>query len=329
MPPAEPLFIDGTSHARDGAPALARGSVIIIGNFDGVHRGHQALALCAVEKARALGVQPVALTFEPHPSTVLGRSAPPALTTLARKAELLARLGIEHVVVRRFDVGFASYSPERFARELLAEELSARVVVVGTDFRFGEKRAGDVDALRAFGATLGFEVAPEEARDGRGPYSSSRARDAVAAGDLDEAEHVLGRRHSVSGVVGEGDKRGRTIGFPTANLRGVPELVPARGVYAVVVDRLEGGHARALGRGVMNIGVRPTVTGGALETREVHLFDLSADLYGAELRVHFVARLREERRFEGVDALKAQIAEDAVKGRALTAGVAPVGGSFG
>jgi riboflavin kinase/FMN adenylyltransferase len=291
-------------------------SVVVIGNFDGVHRGHQAVLRQAHALASARGLRCVVLTFDPHPSEVLGRGSPPQLTTLARRIELLRAHGATDVAVEPFTMELAAWTPERFAKELLASRLSARAVVVGRNFRFGHKRAGDFDTLVALGATSGFEaVAAEVAGDEEGPFSSTRARDAIAAGEVDRAADVLGRPHALSGVVEHGDARGRTIGFPTANLGGVAEMLPAHGVYAVRAMRAGSlASAPALLTGVMNIGVRPTVDGMSLRI-EAHLFDFDADLYGETLRVELVARLRGEQKFAGIDELKAQIAKDAEAAR--------------
>jgi riboflavin kinase/FMN adenylyltransferase len=311
-----------------------RASVVAIGNFDGVHLGHQAVLAAATAEARALGLATYVLTFAPHPMDVIGRGAPPQLTTLARRAALLVRAGVDRVFVRRFDAAIATWSPARFAADLLAGTLSAKRVAVGDNFRFGADRAGDLPMLGALGRELGFEAyAQAMTSDARGPLSSTRARQDLAAGDLDDAARVLGRPHAISGVVGHGAKRGRTIGFPTANLEAIPELLPRDGVYAVLVDVLDvlddagssgtggeqgDGDARALAAGVMNVGVRPTLDGAGARTVEVHLLDAAADLYGARLRVHIVARIRDERRFDGLDALKAQIADDARAARDAT-----------
>jgi riboflavin kinase / FMN adenylyltransferase len=283
-----------------------------------VHLGHQAVLREAVERARASGLAPCVLTFDPHPAVVVGGGAPPLLTTVERRAELAGELGVERVYVRRFDAEFAAWSPERFARDLVAGALKARVMVVGENFRFGAKRAGDLALLKAQGELLGFEARVHSvAADERGAFSSTRARDAVAAGLLDEAVQVLGRAHAITGLVVHGDGRGRTIGVPTANLDGVPELLPSNGVYAVRVDLLDGGHAEPgpLGPGVTNIGVRPTVSGSGRRV-ETHLLAFAGDLYGARLRVHFIARLRDEQKFASVEDLKTQILLDVEQARA-------------
>jgi riboflavin kinase/FMN adenylyltransferase len=306
-----------TDDAASAAPLGDQGCVLVVGNFDGVHRGHQAVLAEAVEVAHSQGLMPVVLTFDPHPAAVVGGAAPPVLTTLDRRAELMGALGVERMVVRTFDAAFASWQAERFARELIAGVLRARVVVVGQNFRFGAKRAGDLALLRALGAELGFEVRVHSiASDEHGPFSSTRARDAIAAGDLVEVERVLGRPHELSGLVVHGDERGRTINFPTANIEPVPEMLPPDGVYAVRVDEVDhGGVASALAGGVTNIGVRPTVGGGGRRTVETFVLGFSGDLYGVALRLCLIARLREERKFGSLDELKLQIIRDCAEAR--------------
>jgi riboflavin kinase/FMN adenylyltransferase len=313
----------------DATPAqslAATPCVLVVGNFDGVHLGHQAVLRQAVAHARSAGLSASVLTFDPHPAGVVGGGAPQRLTTLERRAELLSELGIERMYVRRFDAAFAAWQPERFARDLVAGALRASLVVVGENFRFGAKRAGDLTLLRALGAELGFGVQVHAvASDAHGRYSSTRARQAVVAGDLDEVRRVLGRPHALTGPVVHGDERGRTIGVPTANLDPIPELLPPYGVYAVKVDRY-GDAERAfvpLAQGVTNIGVRPTVTSGVTSGRltvETHLLDFEGDLYDARLRLHLVARLRDEKKFGSLDALKAQIARDIEGARVAVAG---------
>jgi riboflavin kinase/FMN adenylyltransferase len=290
-------------------------SIVAIGNFDGVHRGHQAVLHQARVLADARSLRCLVLTFDPHPADVLGRGAPPLLTTLATRIELLRKHGATDVVIEPFTKGLAAWSPERFASELLASKLAARAVVVGTNFRFGHKRAGDFETLRALGSTYGFDaIAAEIAGDEEGLFSSTRVRDAIAAGDVERAAKVLGRPHALSGTVEHGDARGRTIGFPTANLGGIVEMLPAYGVYAV---RASTGGATAHA-GVMNLGVRPTVGGMSLRV-EVHLLDFDGDLYDQAMRVELVARIREERKFASLDELRAQIARDAEEARKLLA----------
>ena len=307
------------------AAKLARPCVVAIGNFDGVHLGHQAVMAEVAAQAHARGLAACALTFDPHPADVLGKGAPVKLATVRRRVELLRRAGAEEVFVRRFDHAFAAWTPSHFARELLQGTLRAKLVLVGENFHFGAHRQGDREMLRALGIERGFEVAVHHiAGDATGEFSSTRAREAILAGNLREAERVLGRWHAVSGLVGHGAKLGRTIGFPTANLEGVTEALPPDGVYATVVDRIDlDGTARALAVGATSIGVRPSVHGAQGRTVEAYLLDFDHDLYTARLRVHFVARLHEERKYPSLDVLKENIARDVQEVRALTAGLSP------
>jgi riboflavin kinase/FMN adenylyltransferase len=309
--------------AIDDATPLAtladRASALVVGNFDGVHRGHQAVLEQVVADARARGLMSCVLTFEPHPAAVVGNGAPALLTAMDRRAELIGDVGVERIYVRRFDAPFASWSAERFVRELVVGAVRARVVVVGDNFRFGAKRAGDLALLRALGATLGFEARVHPvATDARGPFSSTRARDAIVTGDMAEARRVLGRPHELSGVVVHGDKRGRLLGFPTVNLDEVPEMSPPNGIYAVTVDELdEHARARPLADGVTSIGVRPTLADASgKRTIETYLFDFDGDLYGRRLRLHLFDRLRDEIAFPSLEALTAQMARDVTEAQA-------------
>ncbi len=306
-----------------------RGSLVAIGNFDGVHLGHRAVIGAAVAEARDSDLRPLVLTFDPHPAEVLGRGARPPLTVLQRKVELIERLGPElRVVVEPFTLDLSVLTPAEFAREFVVELLGAKVVIVGENFRFGHERAGDLSTLVSLGRELGFQAhASSLSGDALGAYSSTRARAALAAGDLAAVEGVLGRPHSLSGSVVLGAQRGRTIDVPTANLSGVAEALPPYGVYAVLVDRVIDGAPTALGIGVANIGLRPTVSGGF--SVEVHLLDFAGDLYGATLRVHLTARLRDEQKFSGLAELKAQIATDIEHAHVALAGATPDGAARG
>lgn len=287
-----------------------------VGNFDGVHRGHQALAAAVVQEARAAAGTSIVLSFDPHPSRVLSpERAPATLMTLEQRAEVLGTLGIDRLVVLPFTRELSQQPAQLFARRVLWEALGARVVIVGANFRFGRGRAGDVTGLRGFGESLSFRVSgvAPVLQEGA-PISSTRVREAVARGDVTAARELLGRAFFVDGVVVQGKGRGRSLGIPTANLDPSNETLPGGGVYACSC-RLLGEPARAL-PAVVNIGRRPTFGGGAL-LLEAHLLDFEGDLYGRGLRVAFEQRLRDERHFEGRDALLAQIHEDIVTARRL------------
>jgi riboflavin kinase/FMN adenylyltransferase len=289
---------------------------VSLGNFDGVHLGHARLAQETLAEARAAGGLPVVLTFDPHPTRVLHpERAPATLVTLEQKAELLAGLGIQSLAVLPFTPALAALDAETFAREVLARCLGASAVVVGQSFRFGRGRAGDATTLAALGSALGFLVRTVEAvvADGA-PISSTRIRTALASGAVDEAARLLGRQFFVDGSVVAGDGRGRTIGFPTANVAPRNETLPAVGVYAC---RLAVGGQAPRGA-VANLGRRPTFGEGATRL-EVHVLDFDGDLYGADVRVHFVTRLRDEMRFGGPEELTRQIASDAAHARAVLA----------
>jgi riboflavin kinase/FMN adenylyltransferase len=248
------------------------------------------------------------LTFEPHPREFFAADTAPArLTRLRDKLALIAQAGIERVHIARFDARFAALSAERFISEVLVQGLGTRWLLIGRDFRFGERRAGDYSALEAAGKRYGFalEAMPDVLFEGV-RVSSSAVRAALAAGDLRAAERLLGHPYTISGRVAHGAKLGRGLGFPTANLilRRAP---PLSGVFVVEVD--------GLGRGVASLGRRPTVNPVPVPLLEVHLFDLDRDLYGEHLRVRFLEKLRDERKYEGLDALKAAIASDARRAR--------------
>jgi riboflavin kinase/FMN adenylyltransferase len=285
---------------------------VSLGNFDGVHRGHARLAEETVREARGVGGPAVVLAFDPHPARVLHpERAPATLVTTEQKAELLAELGIDRLAVLPFTKELAALEADAFARDVLSGCLGAAVVVVGANFRFGRGRSGDAAALERLGASLGFRVRSIDpvAHDGQ-PISSTRIRAALSAGDVGEAERMLGRGFFVDGVVVAGDGRGRTIGFPTANVEPVNETLPAAGVYACRLA-VGAGPARPA---VANLGRRPTFGAGPPRL-EVHVLDFSGDLYAARVRVWFVARLRDEKRFGGPEELAAQIADDVARAR--------------
>lgn len=304
--------------AIDSLGAISGPIVLSIGVFDGVHLGHRAVLARALAGAKAMGGTAVALTFDPHPARFLRpEQAPRLLTSTAHKARLIAAEGMPALLVIDFDAEFAAQSPADFVRRLATAACPLGEICVGENWSFGKGRAGNVALLRELGAELGFKVAevPSVSIEGA-VVSSTRIREAVERGDLEVARRLLGRDYTILGTVEPGDQLGRTLGFPTANLRAHNEQFPPDGVYAVRVatDGREWG-------GVANIGYRPTVTAGDAERKlEVHLLDFSGDLYGRDLDVDFVQFLRGERKFDGIDSLKAQIARDAESARAILAG---------
>lgn len=284
-------------------------TAVAIGNFDGVHLGHGALLKRLVDAARAAGLPATILTFEPHPREFFSpASAPARLTTLREKLELLAANGVEQAMVCHFNARFAALSAAQFVDEVLRGGLQTRHLIVGDDFRFGKGRSGDFAMLQAAGQQAGFavEAMGSVTLDG-GRVSSSAVRQALADGDMQRAASLLGRPYVIDGRVRHGDKVGRQLGFATANIRIKHNPLPMSGVFAVEVTGL-GGAALP---GVANLGIRPTV-GGTRPILEVHLFDFERDIYGAHLSVRFVHKLRNEQRFPNFDALKAQIAADAL-----------------
>ena len=297
-----------------------RRSVITIGAYDGVHLGHRAVIAQVRKRAVELECASVVVTFDRHPASVVRpESAPKLLTDLDQKLELLESTGIDAVYVVRFDAERAAESPTQFIERALVGDLRAREVIVGEDFHFGHKRAGNVTLLREVGATHDFSVSPIAliARpDGVAePVSSTAIRRALAGGQVEIAARLLGRNYEVRGVVVHGDERGRQIGFPTANVE-VPatQCLPADGVYAGVA-RLANGSTHQC---AINLGRRPTFVEHADHSLlEVHLLDFSGDLYGERVQVTFTKFLRSERKFDGLDALKAQLAVDIAAARAV------------
>jgi len=281
------------------------GSVVTVGSFDGVHLGHRAVLAEIVTRARATGRVSVLVTFEPHPMQVVRpEAAPRLLTTPQERREVLAQTELSYVAILRFDTALRRLPPEGFV-DLIRTRFGVRELVIGPDHGFGFGRAGDVALLEALGRRGGFavDVVPPAVIDGA-PVSSSRIREAVAAGALDQAERLLGRPYQLAAEVVPGARRGQRIGFPTANLRVAPDkLLPPDGVYAVWV---EWRHGRC--GGMLNQGARPTV--GEDRAVEVNLFDFDGDLYGQWIRIEWVRRLRTTRRFPSLDALAEQLETD-------------------
>jgi riboflavin kinase/FMN adenylyltransferase len=288
--------------------------VLTIGNFDGVHLGHRALLARLKETAQSKGLTPTVLTFEPHPRDFFApESAPARLSTLREKLELLADAGVAQAYVVHFNARFAQLSAEDFIARVLIDSLHVRHLIIGDDFCFGAGRCGNFALLRAAGERYGFTVEAMDSVTLEGQRASSSAvRAALADGDMDRAARLLGRPYSIDGRVVHGDRMGRQFGFATANIRIKHNNPPLLGVFAVEVGGLVGGACR----GVANVGIRPTANKLPRPILEVHLFDFSADIYGAHLNVRFLHKLRNEVHFADLAALKQQIALDVTEGRA-------------
>lgn len=302
------------------ARGTAQGAVVALGNFDGVHRGHQAVIGTAQRIARELGAPSAVLTFEPHPRSVFRPADPPfRLSPFRVKARHIEALGVDLLFVCHFDESFLHKSAEAFIEDDLVKGLGVRHVVCGYDFLFGHGRRGDPALLKRAGAEHGFGVTEVGtiADETGGVYSSTRVRDALVAGNPREAARLLGSPWEIEGRVEHGDHKGRTIGFPTANVELADYLRPAFGVYAVRTG-VDHGPATVWRDGVANLGRRPTV-GGTVERLETHLFDFDGDLYGQHLRVQLIDFLRPERKFASFDELKNQIIQDAQAARAVLA----------
>ena len=316
--PARTASIAVRTRATDAS--VGAGCAVTIGNFDGVHIGHQAMLARVREAAAARGLRNCALTFEPHPRELFTPGqAPTRLTSLREKLELLASYGVEHTHVSRFSRAFAAMPAAAFVERVLIGTLDVRWVLVGEDFRFGAKRGGDVPLLRDMGARCGFEVeVMPEVLLGSTRVASSSVREALRAGDLDAAKQLLGRAYAISGRVVHGDKLGRELGFATANIRLKHNRAPFTGIYAVRLHGEGAGFESGVRNGVASLGVRPTVkAAGAAPLLEVHLFDFSGELYGRHVRVEFLRKIRDEEKFPDLDTLKAKIAGDCEAARKI------------
>lgn len=295
----------GTENAN-----IQRPTVLTLGVFDGLHLGHQRIMQTVVERARAVGAVATALTFDPHPRAVLHpESAPPLLQTLDQRLANFEVLGVEQAIVIRFDKEFSSQPAEEFLADTVHDRLQAKEVYLGKGFAFGKGRGGNIGMLRKLSSELGFfadEVAEVRLRGQR--ISSSRIRDLLASGHINLSRRMLGRPYGVEGVIIRGNRRGHTIGFPTANLKPHNRVIPKYGVYATAT--LVDGTWR---KSITNIGVRPTFETEAEPSIETYIFDLDQDLYGDVLRVRFLHRIRDERKFNGINELKAQIGKDSAR----------------
>ncbi len=292
----------GTENAN-----ISRPTVITLGVFDGLHLGHQRIMQTVIERAKATKSVPTAITFDPHPRSVLyPADAPPLLQTLDQRLAAFEVMGIEQAIVIRFNKDFAAQDAEKFLRETVHERLQAREVYLGKGFAFGKNRGGNIESLKKLSRELGFvadEVDEVCLRNRR--ISSSKIRHLLADGRVNLARRMLGRPYGVEGQIVRGFERGRTIGFPTANLKPVNRVIPRFGVYAtatLIKNRWR--------RSITNVGVRPTFAGDDEPSIETYIFDFAGDLYGDVLRVRFLHRIRDERKFNGIDELKTQIAAD-------------------
>ncbi|WP_377276255.1 bifunctional riboflavin kinase/FAD synthetase [Rhizobium sp. R86522] len=309
---------------KEPVPAALRGGVVAIGNFDGVHRGHQAVLSRALERAEALGVPALVLTFEPHPRTVFNPDKPVfRLTPPPLRARILEAMGFHSVIEYPFDREFSQRSAEDFVQSILGDWLGAKEVVTGFDFHFGKGREGGPAYLMQAGSRHGFGVCLVDAfRDeGTEVISSSRIRGLIAEGDVSEAAGLLGYRYTVEAEIMKGQQLGRTLGFPTANMHLPPEATLRPGIYAVRFRRPDG----IIRDGVASFGYRPTVTSNGDPWLETFVFDFSGDLYGEICSVSLFGFLRDEWKFDGLDPLVAQIRKDADEARALLSGVKPIG----
>lgn len=292
-----------------GVPERAASSTVLtIGNFDGLHLGHRKMLERLRERAAPLGLGTSVLTFEPHPREVFSPDqAPPRLTSLREKLGLLDSCGVDTTYVCRFSRAFASIEAVAFIERVLVAGIGVRHLIIGDDFCFGKGRSGNIGLLQQEGLRCGFTVEALPTVEVVGErVSSSAVRDALAEGDLDHATCLLGRPYSISGRVVHGDKIGRSLGFPTANVQLKRKRLPLSGVYAVTVSGIDKRHLP----GAASIGVRPTIAAGLKPVLEVYLLDFDREIYGSHVTVHFLHKLRDEARYDSLEALKAQIAID-------------------
>jgi riboflavin kinase / FMN adenylyltransferase len=306
--------VDVIHFPEDSRPPRWLHPVLALGNFDGLHRGHMKIIERVRRVASERGATAVAMTFDPHPPRVVRPDkAPPLLMTKTQRLEALERAGLDGVAVVRFTPELSRWDPETFVRTVLVEWLHVAEVWVGANFLFGHDRAGNFSSLRALGSRYGFraeKIDPVRYKDF--VVSSTRIRRLISEGRVDEAGALLGHPYTIDGTVVEGSHRGRALGFPTANLATENELIPPHGVYATTV-RLDG----VIYPSITNVGVRPTFNEEPRTVIETHLLDVERDLYGRTLRLGFVQRLRDERRFDSVDLLRAQVGADVQKARTL------------
>lgn len=304
-------LIRGLAHIEP----MPKGCVLTIGNFDGLHLGHRAVIDKLAKKSKVMGLPSVAVIFEPQPlEYFLGDNAPSRLTRLREKIIQFSASPIDRVLILRFNRYFADLEAETFIQDILLNRLNIKYLVVGDDFHFGKSRRGNFAMLKEKGLEFGFQVEDTHSfqLDGQ-RISSTMIRDALGEGDLDFAAHMLGRSYSVCGRVAYGDKIGRTIGFPTANIQLSRKNTPIEGVFAVLMTGIDGREIP----GIANVGTRPTIGGGSKVILETHLFNFNRDIYGRYVEVHFKKKIRNEKRFPSLDELKAQIVYDVAEAKKI------------
>lgn len=306
-------LIRGLTHLEP----LQNGCVLTIGNFDGVHLGHKAVINKLAKRGRELGLPVVVMTFEPQPlEYFMGDNAPSRLMRLREKVIQFSKLPVDDLLILGFNQYFANCDAEHFISDILKNKLNVKHLVIGDDFHFGKARRGNFAMLKEKGRQLGFDVEDTGTYDLEGlRVSSTLIRDALSEGNLREAEKLLGRSFSVCGRIAHGDKRGRTIGYPTANIQMFRKNTPVEGVFAVTMTGVDDREYE----GVANVGTRPTVDGGSKIILETHLFDFYKEIYGCYVEVHFKQKLRDEVRFPSLEALKAQIVNDVAAAKKIFA----------
>ncbi len=306
-------LIRGLAHLEP----FKNGCVLTIGNFDGLHLGHRAVIKKLSERGKALGLPVVIMVFEPQPlEYFLKDNEPSRLMRLREKAAALSSLPIDDLLMVRFNKAFANYDAEQFIEDILIKKLNVKHLVIGDDFHFGKARRGNFAMLKEKGKMYGFNVEDTGSYQSAGlRVSSTLIRDALNAGNLAQAETLLGYAYSVCGRVAHGDKRGRTIGYPTANIKMFRKNTPINGVFAVTMTGID----NLVFQGVANVGTRPTVDGGSKVILETYLFDFDKEIYGRYVTVHFKQKIRDEMRFHSIEQLKAQIVQDVLEAKTLFA----------
>jgi riboflavin kinase/FMN adenylyltransferase len=306
-------LIRGLSHLEP----FKDGCVLTIGNFDGLHLGHRAVIKKLAERGAALGLPVVIMIFEPQPlEYFLKDNEPPRLMRLREKVIQFAKLPVDNLLIVRFNKHFANYDAEQFIEEILIKKLNVKHLVIGDDFHFGKARRGNFALLKEKGKAFGFNVEDTGSYQSEGlRVSSTLIRDALGAGDLAQAKRLLGHCYSVCGRVAHGDKRGRAIGYPTANIKMFRKTTPITGVFAVTMTGIDNLEIE----GVANVGTRPTIEGGSKVILETHLFDFNKEIYGRYVEVHFKQKIRDEVRFPSIEQLKEQIVKDVTEAKKIFA----------